>query len=136
MSAELLLVEQRGGGDGADSAHWILEGGRILPGVDDNRRMAELRSGLLRHPRVRAIEADAGDEELERTLNVLHEPRYLQALSWASAEPIVLEEMTPPGLPPDIPVTAGLVAAAGEGVRTAAAAAQRLGERVRVVSAL
>ena len=37
MSAELLLVEQRHG-DG-NAAHWILEGGQILPGVDDNRRM-------------------------------------------------------------------------------------------------
>ncbi len=45
--AELLLVEQRAGSGGDDGAHWILEGGRILPGVDDNRRMEELRRGLL-----------------------------------------------------------------------------------------
>lgn len=136
MSSELLLVEQRGSGDGGDSAHWILEGGRILPGVDDNRRMAELRSGLLRHPRVRAVEADADDEEVERTLGVLHEPAYLEALAWAGEEPVVLEEMTPPGLPPDIPVTAGLVAAAREGVRTAITAARRVADGARFAYAL
>jgi acetoin utilization deacetylase AcuC-like enzyme len=125
---ELLLVEQRGSDAAGDGAHWILEGGRILPGVDDNRRMAELRSGLLRHPRVRAVEADADDEEVERTLGALHEPRYLQALTWAAEEPVVLEEMTPPGLPPDIPVTAGLVAAAREGVRAAITAARLLAD--------
>jgi len=135
VSVELLLVEQREG-HGGDSAHWILEGGSILPGVDDNRRMAELRGGLLRHPRVRAVEADAGDEELERTLAVLHEPAYLEALAGVGAEPVVLEEMTPPGLPPDIPVTAGLVAAAREGVRTAIAAAQRLAGGARFTYAL
>lgn len=136
MASELVLVEQRGGEEGADSAHWILEGGSILPGVDDNRRMAELRSGLLRHPRVRAVAADAGDEEVERTLGVLHEPGYLEALAAAPEEPVVLEEMTPPGLLPDIPVTAGLVRAAREGVRTAIAAARRLAEGARFTYAL
>jgi acetoin utilization deacetylase AcuC-like enzyme len=136
VSSELLLVEQRGGEDGSDSAHWILEGGRILPGVDDNRRMAELRSGLLRHPRVRAVEADADDGEVERTLRALHEPQYIEALAWASEEPVVLEEMTPPGLPPDIPVTAGLVTAAREGVRTAITAARRLAGGARFTYAL
>ena len=136
MSSELLLVEQRSGEEGADSAHWILEGGRILSGVDDNRRMAELRDGLLRHPRVRIIEADADGEEVERTLGVLHEPEYLGALAGVSEDPVVLEEMTPPGLPPDIPVTAGLVAAAREGVRTAIAAARRLADGDRFTYAL
>jgi acetoin utilization deacetylase AcuC-like enzyme len=136
MSSELLVVEQRGGEDGADSAHWILEGGRILPGVDDNRRMAELRSGLLRHPRVRAVEADADAEEVEQTLGVLHEPEYLEALGDVGEEPVVLEEMTPPGLPPDIPVTAGLVSAAREAVRTAMTAAQLLAAGARFTYAL
>jgi acetoin utilization deacetylase AcuC-like enzyme len=136
-SAELLLVEQRAAADGAaDSAHWILEGGRILPGVDDNRRMEELRRGLLRHSGVRAAGADADSEEVEQTLSVLHEPDYLEALGEVSEEPVVMPELTPPGLPPDIPVSAGLVDAAREGVRTAVTAAERLAEGARFTYAL
>jgi acetoin utilization deacetylase AcuC-like enzyme len=126
VSAELLLVEQRTGDGNGDSAHWILEGGRILPGVDDNRRMEELRRGMLRHSGVRAASADADSEDVEQTLSVLHEPDYLEALAEVSAEPVVMPELTPPGLPPDIPVCAGLVEAAREGVRTAMTAAERL----------
>lgn len=133
---EMLLVEQRGSEGAADGAHWILEGGQILAGADDNRRMAELRDGLLRYPGVRAVEADAGDAEVERTLDVLHEPRYLEALAGVGAEPVVLEEMTPPGLPPDIPVTAGLVAAAREGVRAAISAARHVADGARFAYAL
>ncbi len=126
MSVELLLVEQRHGNGNGDSAHWILEGGRILPGVDDNRRMEELRRGLLRHSGVRAASADADSEDVEQTLSVLHEPDYLEALGEVAEEPVVMPELTPPGLPPDIPVCSGLVEAAREGVRTAMTAAERL----------
>jgi len=125
-AAELLLVEQRAGGGDGDSAHWILEGGRILPGVDDHRRMDELRRGLMRHSGVHAASADADSEDVEQTLSVLHEPDYLEALAEVSEEPVVMPELTPPGLPPDIPVCAGLVEAAREGVRTAMTAAERL----------
>jgi acetoin utilization deacetylase AcuC-like enzyme len=134
--AELLMVEQRSGEREADSAHWILEGGRILPGVDDNRRMAELRDGLLRHAGVRSVEADADGEEVEQTLSVLHDPEYLEALGEVSEEPVVMPELTPPGLPPDIPVSAGLVSAAREGVRTAITAAERLADGSRFTYAL
>lgn len=137
MSSELLLVEQRAnvaGGD--DGAHWILEGGRILPGVDDNRRMSELGRGLLRHPGVRVTAADTDSEDVEQTLSVLHEPGYLEALAEVSAEPVVIPELTPPGLPPDIPVSAGLVDAAREGVRTAMTAAELLVEGARFTYAL
>jgi acetoin utilization deacetylase AcuC-like enzyme len=126
VSAGLLLVEQRAGSGNGDSAHWILEGGRILPGVDDNRRMEELRRGMLRHTGVHAAAADADSEDVEQTLSVLHEPDYLEALGEVSEEPVVMPELTPPGLPPDIPVCAGLVEAAREGVRTAITAAERL----------
>jgi acetoin utilization deacetylase AcuC-like enzyme len=126
VSAEMLLVEQRAGSGDGDSAHWILEGGRILPGVDDNRRMDELRRGMLRHSGVRAADADADSEDVEQTLSVLHEPDYLEALGEVSEEPVVMPELTPPGLPPDIPVCAGLVEAAREGVRAAITAAERL----------
>jgi acetoin utilization deacetylase AcuC-like enzyme len=134
--SELLLVEQRAGGGEDDGAHWILEGGRILPGADDNRRMDELRRGLLRHARVRAADADADSEDVEQTLCVLHEPDYLEALAEVSAEPVVIPELTPPGLPPDIPVSAGLVEAAREGVRTAISAAELLVEGARFTYAL
>jgi acetoin utilization deacetylase AcuC-like enzyme len=133
--AELLLVEQRAS-SADDGAHWILEGGRILPGADDNRRMEELRRGLLRHSRVRAAAADADSEEVEQTLSVLHEPDYLDALGEVSDEPVVIPELTPPGLPPDIPVCAGLVDAAREGVRTAITAAERLAAGARFTYAL
>jgi acetoin utilization deacetylase AcuC-like enzyme len=129
------MVEQRTGA-GDDGAHWILEGGRILPGVDDGRRMAELRRGLLRHAGVRPADADADSEDVEQTLSVLHEPGYLEALAEVSAEPVVLPELTPPGLPPDIPVSSGLVEAAREGVRTAMTAAERLAEGARFTYAL
>jgi acetoin utilization deacetylase AcuC-like enzyme len=122
--SELILVEQRAGS--GDGAHWILEGGRILPGADDNRRIAELRRGLLRHAGVRAADADADSEDVEQTLSVLHDPDYLEALGEVSEEPVVMPELTPPGLPPDIPVCSGLVDAAREGVRTAVTAAERL----------
>jgi len=127
MSAELLIVEQRraaGGGD--DGAVWILEGGRVRPGADDNRRMAEVRSGLLCHGAVRSAPAGAGGEELEAALRAMHDAEYLTALEGAPPEPVVMPELTPPGLPPDIPVSAGLVAAAREGVRTAISAAALL----------
>ena len=132
---ELLLVEQRAATED-DGAHWILEGGRILPGADDSRRMDELRRGLLRHAGVRAADADADSEDVEQTLCVLHDPDYLEALAEVSAEPVVIPELTPPGLPPDIPVSAGLVEAAREGVRTAISAAERLVEGARFTYAL
>lgn len=134
--SELLLVEQRPGDNEGDGAHWILEGGRILPGVDDNRRLEELRRGLLRHAGVRSAGADADSEEVEQTLSVLHEPEYLDALAEVSGEPVVIPELTPPGLPPDIPVSAGLVEAAREGVRTAITAAERLAAGAQFTYAL
>jgi len=137
VSSELLLVEQRASAAGEDDgAHWILEGGRILPGVADNRRMAELRRGLLRHAGVRAAAADADSEDVEQTLTILHDPGYLEALAEVSAEPVVIPELTPPGLPPDIPVCSGLVDAAREGVRTAMTAAELLAEGARFTYAL
>jgi acetoin utilization deacetylase AcuC-like enzyme len=132
VSAELLLIEQRDGeGSRDDGAVWIFEGGQVKPGADDNRRMAEVRSGLLCHSGVRASAAEASGKEVEQALGTVHDAGYLAALDDAPEEPVVMPELTPPGLPPDIPVSAGLVAAAREGVRTAITAASRLlaGER-------
>lgn len=134
--SELLMIEQRRGGGDGDAALWILEGGRVLPGADDNRRMEEVRSGLLCHGSVRADAPEASTEEVERTLSEVHEAGYLEALERAPEEPVVMPELTPPGLPPDIPVSAGLVAAAREGVRTAITAADRLLEGARFSYAL
>jgi acetoin utilization deacetylase AcuC-like enzyme len=123
--SELVMVEQRQGS--GDAALWVREGGRRIEGQDSNRRLVELRSGLIRHAGVRAVAADAADEALERTLGALHERAYLEALAGAGAErPEVLPEFAPPGLEPDIPVSPALVAAAREGVRTAITAAERL----------
>jgi acetoin utilization deacetylase AcuC-like enzyme len=122
---ELLMVEQRQGSD--DDAFWVREGDHRIEGRDSNRRLVELRAGLVRHSRVRPVAADAADEEVERTLAALHEATYLQALAEVrSEEPVVMTDFAPPGLEPDIPVNASLVAAAREGIRTAITAAERL----------
>jgi acetoin utilization deacetylase AcuC-like enzyme len=135
MSGELLMIEQRGGH--REGAPWILEGGRKLPGMDDRRRIAELRNGLVCHSRVRPEAADAGTAEVEQTLGELHEPGYLETLKDVrSDEPVVMPELAAPGLPPDIPVSASLVAAAHEGVRTAISAAARLLDGARFSYAL
>jgi acetoin utilization deacetylase AcuC-like enzyme len=135
MSDALLMIEQRGGH--RDGAPWILEGGRRLPGMDDRRRIAELRNGLVCHARVRAEGADAGGEEVEGTLAQLHDREYLKTLKDVSSEePVVMPELAAPGLPPDVPISAGLVAAAHEGVRTAISAATRLVDGARFSYAL
>jgi acetoin utilization deacetylase AcuC-like enzyme len=125
VMTELLMVEQRQGHD--DDAFWVREGDRRIPGQDGNRRLVELRAGLLRHSRVRSVAADAADEEVERTLAALHEDEYLRVLGEVSSEePVVMPDFAPPGLEPDIPVNASLIAAAREGIRTSITAADRL----------
>jgi acetoin utilization deacetylase AcuC-like enzyme len=132
---ELVMVEQRQGE--GDDAFWVREGDRKIKGQDGNRRLVELRAGLVRHSRVRAVVADAADEEVERTLAALHEAEYLQALEeLSSEEPVVMPQFAPPGLEPDIPVNANLVAAAREGIRTAITAAERLLEGARYTYAV
>lgn len=127
MTVELVMVEQRRSRAAGDSAPWIREGDQRVEGQDSNRRLAELRSGLLCHGSVRAVAADAADAEVDRALDELHDPAYLEALRSVGPErPVVLEEMAAPGLEPDIPVSAGLVAAAHEAVRTAITAAERV----------
>jgi acetoin utilization deacetylase AcuC-like enzyme len=125
MSAELVMVEQRRVRRG--EARWIVEGGRRRPGMDDDRRIAAVRSGLRCHSGVRTAVADAGEELLAATLERLHEPGYLEELEGVRGdEPVVLANRAAPGLEPDIPVCAGLVAAAREGVRTAISAARQI----------
>ncbi len=114
MTSELLMVEQRQGS--GDAAFWVREGERLIEGRDSNQRLVELRAGLVRHSGVRSVEADAPDEEVQRTLEALHEAEYLRALvDLSSEEPVVMPDFAPPGLEPDIPVNAALVAAALRG---------------------
>lgn len=125
MSELMMMIEQRRGH--RDAAPWIEEGGFRRPGMDDHRRVEELRSGLTCHAGVRAAPADAAQELVESALDQLHEADYLQELRGVrSDDPIQLPHRAAPGLRPDIPVCAGLVAAAHEGVRTAITAATRL----------
>jgi acetoin utilization deacetylase AcuC-like enzyme len=131
---ELVMVEQRRGSD--DAAHWIREGGRTVPGQDSNRRLDELRAGLVRHERVRPVAADAADDVLESTLSAMHERAYLDALGAVNGEPVTMPDFAPPGLEPDIPVDSALVTAAHEGVRTAISAATRLADGARFTYAV
>jgi acetoin utilization deacetylase AcuC-like enzyme len=133
--SELLLVEQRPGGNGrgGNGAPYILDRhGNMMEGRDDERRTSELRSGLANHAKVRPTVSDCSGEQVERILGALHDQDYLQALrAVESEEPRIMPEWAPPGLPADSPVWAGVVATAFEGVRTAITAAERIvaGER-------
>jgi acetoin utilization deacetylase AcuC-like enzyme len=122
--AQLLMIEQRGERDGA--VPWILDArGRRTRGHDDGRRMAEVRSGLLRHRGVTARTADASPAEVERVLRRLHEPGYLDALERVrDVEPVLVAELAQPGLAPDTPVCAQAIATAREGVGAAIVAAR------------
>ena len=123
--SELLMVEQRQGS--GDAAFWVREGERLIEGQDSNLRLVELRAGLVRHSGVHPVEADAADEDVQRTLEALHEAEYLRALAeLKTEEPVVMPDFAPPGLEPDIPVNKALVAAAREGIRTSITAAERL----------
>jgi acetoin utilization deacetylase AcuC-like enzyme len=123
--SELVMVEQRTNGHDASSV-WIREGDERLEGHDCDARLMALRVGLRRHFGVRAVGAAAGDETVDRALATLHGEHHLAALAGAGEEPAVIPELAPPGLEPDIPVNAALVAAAREAVRTAISAADRL----------
>lgn len=123
--SELIAIEQRPGRE--NGVPWILEGGRRVEGRENGRRLTEVQDGLERNPGVRAERADAGDEDVERVLAALHDPKYLQALQDVrSDEPVTMPQFATPGLAPDTPVDAELVSAAHEGVRTAVTAAGRI----------
>jgi acetoin utilization deacetylase AcuC-like enzyme len=133
--SELLMVEQKRGF--RDAAPWIVEGGFRRTGMEDHRRVEELRAGLACHAGVRAVPVDADMEEVEGSLARLHEPDYLEELREVSSpDPIQMPHRAAPGLPPDIPICSGLVAAAHEGVRTAVTAATRVLEGARFSYAL
>ena len=132
MSA-MLLIEQRAGAPAIQP--WILDGeGRRMQAQDHDRRRAELRAGLMRHPCVRAAAAEASDDELQRALSSVHEAGYLHALQQAEAQaraPMLMEDFAAPGMTPDTPVCAEVAAAAFEGVRAAIAAARLIADGAR-----
>jgi acetoin utilization deacetylase AcuC-like enzyme len=132
---ELLVTEQSSCREAV--ATWVVEGGRAVSGREDDRRLAELRRGLARHPGVRLQAATTRDETVERTLLALHDASYLEALDRVrSDDPVVIPELTAPGLEPDVPVCASLVKAARGGVKTAIASAEHLASGAQLTYAL
>jgi acetoin utilization deacetylase AcuC-like enzyme len=121
MSAELHLVDQRACEEAG--APWVLEDGERKAGAEDSSRVARVRAGLSSVGPVRALEADASEQELDETIGALHEQGYLAALDAAGTSPEMLPSWAAPGMSADTPVTAGAVAAAREGIRTAVTAA-------------
>jgi acetoin utilization deacetylase AcuC-like enzyme len=132
----MLMIEQRGGASAVQP--WILSrAGVRLEGQDHDRRLSELRAGLVRHSAVRSARALASAEDVELALGTLHEPGYLRALARVySEEPVLLADFAAPGMAPDTPVCASVARAAYEGVRTAIVAAQAIVDGERFAYAL
>jgi acetoin utilization deacetylase AcuC-like enzyme len=123
--SRLAVIEQLPCGRAA--VDWVIEAGRPVAGREDDRRLDAVRRGLMRHASAHLEWADADGDTVERTLHELHDPDYLKALDdIRSEEPVVMPELSAPGLGPDVPVCAGLVRAAREGVRTSISAAERV----------
>jgi len=123
---QLLMIEQRRARGGA--VPWILdERGRKIPGYDDGRRLSRVQAGLMRHERVSVHAADASAEDVDLALRRLHEPDYLRALDRVRGRaPVLMAELAEPGLQPDTPVCAQVLATAREGVGTAISAARAI----------
>ena len=117
---------------------WVLDrDGHRLQAHDHDRRLSELRAGLLRHPRTRPSTARASRSELAHTLIMLHEPAYLRALAGSpSRGPRLMPEFTAPGMAADTPVCTEVTMAAFEGVRSAIAAARLIADGERFAYAL
>jgi acetoin utilization deacetylase AcuC-like enzyme len=133
--SSMLIVEQRGG---CDAQPWIRdEHGQWMRGHDGERRLREVRAGLLRHAKVRPAWARVSDEHLGGAVRSLHEREYLSALAQApSSESVLMPQFAAPGMAPDTPVSADIAAVAYEGVRTAIAAAKLLADGVSYTYAL
>jgi acetoin utilization deacetylase AcuC-like enzyme len=134
----MLLVERQPGARAIQP--WVLDSlGRRLQAHDHDRRLTEIRDGLVRHPRVRPVAVRASRDEVARTLRALHEPAFLRALAHSPSSthgPLLMTQFTAPGMAPDTPVCAEVTAAAFEGVRSAIAAAQLVAEGERFVYVL
>jgi acetoin utilization deacetylase AcuC-like enzyme len=132
----MLMIERQPGAPAIQP--WVLDReGRRLQAHDHDRRLSELRAGLLRHPGAHASTARASRNELAHTLATLHEPAYLRALaSCPSGGPTLMAEFAAPGMAPDTPVCSEVTVAAFEGVRSAIAAARLIADGERFTYAL
>lgn len=121
------MIEQRPTRDA--SAPWILQGGRPVVGREGGPRLSEVRAGIARHAATRAEAATADDETVGRTLGRLHDAAYLATLDAIGSEvPELRPDLAAPGMDADVPVCAGLVQTAREGIRTAITAAARVAD--------
>lgn len=119
------------------SAPWILEGGRPVVGREGGLRLSEVRAGIARHAGTRAEAATADDDAVGRALDRLHDAAYLATLDAISTEvPELRPDLAAPGMDADVPVCAGLVETAREGVRTAITAAGRVADGARFAYAV
>ncbi|MGH2832055.1 MAG: hypothetical protein ACRDK2_04705, partial [Solirubrobacteraceae bacterium] len=129
--------EQRSESAGAAAPYILDRHGNRTPGHDSARRTAQLRAGLTRDERVKALTARTDDERLGEILAAVHDGDYLQALGAVDwQEPRIVPELAPPGLPADSPLWAGIVNVAFEGARAAIAAADAIADGERFAYAL
>ncbi len=125
--ATLVLVDQRP--TPAAAAPWIIEGGRPVVGREGGGRIDAVRAGLARHAATRHESAGADDRTVDDVLGRLHDRGYLAALHGIVSDvPELRPDLAAPGMEADVPVCAGLVHAAREGVRTAISAAARVAD--------
>jgi len=121
------MIDQRPTIDVA--APWILEGGRPVVGREGGGRLDAVRDGITRHVGTRAEAATADDLAVDGTLARLHDPAYLATLDEISSDvPVLRPDLAAPGMDADVPVCAGLVQTAREGVRAAITAATRVAD--------
>lgn len=122
----------------AGAVPWILDSlGKRTPGHDDGRRLREVRAGLLGHARVQALAAGTSAQEIGHVVQLLHEPRYLRALTQAKGrDPVLIADLAQPGVEPDTPVCAEAVASAHEAIGVAIAAARQIVAGARYAYAL
>lgn len=125
--SSLVVIDQRPTRDVA--APWILEGGRPVVGREGGPRLSEVRAGIARHAGARVEAATADDGTVDRTLRRLHDAAYLATLDAISSDvPALRPDLAAPGMEADVPVCAGLVQTAREGIRTAITAAARVAD--------
>ena len=103
--------------------------GKPIPCNETEERIACLASGLARVRSAEFLAPDAGDDEVARLLNAIHDTQYLAFLEqWsqahASNDTFLFEHpYHPEGIAPDTPIIGGIYHTAFESARTAISAA-------------